>query len=66
MFRGWKTVNYGFLQWQNMTREVPQVSVMGPVVFNMSINNMEKWVTTVVQHPVDDTKIFKVSKIKAD
>lgn len=49
-----------------MTREVPQVSVMGPVVFNMSINNMEKWVTTVVQHPVDDTKIFKVSKIKAD
>lgn len=40
--------------------------MMGPVVFNVSINNKEKWETTGIQHPVDDTKIFKVSKIKAD
>ncbi|CAM4529072.1 unnamed protein product [Caretta caretta] len=59
-------INSKFSQWSEMNSGVPQPSVLGPVLFNIFINDLEKGVNNEVSQFADDTKLFKIVKSKAD
>ncbi|CAM4495757.1 unnamed protein product [Caretta caretta] len=59
-------INGQFSEWRVVKNGVPQGSVLGPVLFNMFINDLEKGVNSKVAKCADDTKLLKTVKSQAD
>ncbi|CAM4652894.1 unnamed protein product [Caretta caretta] len=59
-------INGKFSEWRGVTGGVPQGSVVGPILFNLFINDLEKGVNSEVAKFADDTELLKIVKTKAD
>ncbi|CAM5091047.1 unnamed protein product [Eretmochelys imbricata] len=59
-------INGQFSEWGEVNCGVPQGSVLGPVLFNIIINDLEKGVNRKVAKLADDTKLLSVVKSKVD
>ncbi|CAM5105426.1 unnamed protein product [Natator depressus] len=59
-------INGHFSDRREVNSGVPQGSVVGPVLKNIFINDLEKWVNSEVAKFAEDTKLLKIVKSKAD
>ncbi|CAM5165820.1 unnamed protein product [Natator depressus] len=59
-------INGKFSEWRGVTNGVPQGSVLGPILFNLFMNDLEKGIKSEVAKFSDDTKLLKIVKTKAD
>ena len=50
-------INGSFLNWEEVTSRIPQYSVLGPVVFNIFINDLDEEVQEMTVKFVDDTTL---------
>uniref|UniRef100_A0A8D2LR81 Reverse transcriptase domain-containing protein n=1 Tax=Varanus komodoensis TaxID=61221 RepID=A0A8D2LR81_VARKO len=61
--RAWQkvTISGESLGWRPVTSRVPQASVLGPILFNLFINDMEEGVNSLLIKFADDTKTGAVA-----
>ena len=59
-------VNGKSSEWTDVTSEIPQGSVLGPILFVIYINDMPDDLSSEIFLFADDTKIFKEIKQKRD
>ena len=52
--------------WEPILSEVPQGSVLGPILFSIYINDLEEGVTSKILKFADDTKLFRKIKGNGD
>ena len=48
--------------WSDMTRGVPYRSVLGPLPFQIFVNDVPEWIQSDVRMFSDDTKVWTVIK----
>ena len=54
-------INGSFSNWEEVTSEVPQGSVLGPVFFNILINDFDDRVQGMLVRFADDTKWSRIA-----
>ncbi|CAM4501026.1 unnamed protein product [Caretta caretta] len=57
-------INGKFSEWRFVTSGVPQRSVLGPILFNLFINDLEKGVNSELAKFADDTNCSRYLRLK--
>ena len=53
-------------EWRNITKGIPQGSVLGPILFLICINDMPKVIQYLVKLFADDAKLYQIIKCSQD